>query len=233
MTIIDRETGEVFPLFPTPALTHDLRAFHAAACTHEDVQLCRLLDEEGHFHYKAQCQTCGELRPTAPLKHDHEPAPVADYHRNLHEDYARARQRELDAIYQKHIRLQKQAGGAKPEGYADYLRSELWQAISAKVMKRANGTCEGCLERPASDVHHLSLANFRNEFMFELVALCPACYERLNPGSTLLCNGCRWQAEKTGLEWCSKFDELTTIAMLPDGECGPDQAGFEPAASQV
>jgi hypothetical protein len=45
-------------------------------------------------------------------------------------------------------------------------------------MKRENGVCQGCLTNQAEEVHHLSYAHVRNEFAFELVALCHACHRR-------------------------------------------------------
>lgn len=66
--------------------------------------------------------------------------------------------------------------------YSTYLASPQWKALRLKVMKRANGLCEGCGDAPAVQVHHLSYANVGREFLFELVAVCVACHERAHDG---------------------------------------------------
>lgn len=72
-----------------------------------------------------------------------------------------------------------------PELYRDYLRSHEWALKRAKVMRRAGHVCEGCGDHPAVDVHHLTYEHVTQEFLFELVALCAGCHERihLQPGA--------------------------------------------------
>lgn len=62
--------------------------------------------------------------------------------------------------------------------YADYLKSDEWAARREKVMQRAGGICEGCRQRPATEVHHLSYEHVTQEFLFELVAMCGGCHAR-------------------------------------------------------
>lgn len=69
------------------------------------------------------------------------------------------------------------------EEYDAYLASDDWRRRRDKVMRRANQMCEGCLSRPAQDVHHLTYRNLYCEFAFELVALCRACHERVHADS--------------------------------------------------
>jgi len=72
-----------------------------------------------------------------------------------------------------------------PELYREYLRSQEWALKRAKVMRRAGGLCEGCGDHRATDVHHLSYEHVTQEFLFELVALCADCHERIHqqPGA--------------------------------------------------
>lgn len=62
--------------------------------------------------------------------------------------------------------------------YTDYLNSAEWTARREKVMQRAGGICEGCRQRPATEVHHLSYEHVTQEFLFELVAICGDCHAR-------------------------------------------------------
>lgn len=63
--------------------------------------------------------------------------------------------------------------------YNEYLASPEWRARRNKVMKRANWTCEACLERKASQVHHTTYAHVCNEPLFELRAVCDECHETI------------------------------------------------------
>jgi 5-methylcytosine-specific restriction endonuclease McrA len=64
--------------------------------------------------------------------------------------------------------------------YEKYLVSEGWSIKRSKVLKRAKGICEGCLENRATQVHHLTYAHVGNEFLFELVAICNECHKGLH-----------------------------------------------------
>jgi len=70
-----------------------------------------------------------------------------------------------------------------PELYADYLKSQQWADKRDRVLRRANYHCEGCAQRPATDVHHLTYEHVTQEFLFELVALCRECHERAHEQS--------------------------------------------------
>jgi hypothetical protein len=64
--------------------------------------------------------------------------------------------------------------------YNDYLCTPDWQARRALVLKRSGGICEGCRERRATQVHHLNYNHVTNEFLWELVAICDVCHERVH-----------------------------------------------------
>ena len=65
--------------------------------------------------------------------------------------------------------------------YAEYLQSDAWKALRDKVLKRASGVCEGCGTAKAVQAHHLRYAHIGHEFLWELVAVCLACHERVHP----------------------------------------------------
>lgn len=68
--------------------------------------------------------------------------------------------------------------------HAEYLLTPRWKHKCDLVKKRAGGLCEGCLEAPATEVHHLTYKHWRDELLFELVALCRDCHERAGRGRT-------------------------------------------------
>lgn len=41
--------------------------------------------------------------------------------------------------------------------------------------------CEGCLERPATQVHHLHYQRVFDECLFDLVAICDRCHAKCHP----------------------------------------------------
>lgn len=65
--------------------------------------------------------------------------------------------------------------------YEAYLRTPAWIDRRDRVMVRAEGWCEGCGLRPATEVHHLTYKHLFAEFLFELVALCEPCHRRVHP----------------------------------------------------
>jgi 5-methylcytosine-specific restriction endonuclease McrA len=62
--------------------------------------------------------------------------------------------------------------------YNDHLASEEWRQTRKIVFKRDDHICQGCLKRPATQVHHLTYRNVCNEFAFQLVAICDECHDR-------------------------------------------------------
>jgi 5-methylcytosine-specific restriction endonuclease McrA len=73
--------------------------------------------------------------------------------------------------------------------YNMYLSSPAWQAKRAKVLRRANGRCEGCGERRAVQVHHLRYPQgcwpgsprwVALEKLFDLTAVCEDCHDDLH-----------------------------------------------------
>jgi hypothetical protein len=70
--------------------------------------------------------------------------------------------------------------------YSEYLSSPIWLGKRARVLQRANDTCEGCGCRRAWQVHHLRYPRncrpgsdewVRQEKLFDLIAICRECHE--------------------------------------------------------
>jgi hypothetical protein len=64
--------------------------------------------------------------------------------------------------------------------YHDYLNTPVWKNKRQKILERDNWLCQGCLEKKATDVHHLTYANIYNELMFQLISLCKECHKRIH-----------------------------------------------------
>ncbi len=76
--------------------------------------------------------------------------------------------------------------------YDAYLRTPAWRAKSRIVIRRANGVCEGCGQRPPTQVHHITYRHVGDEFLFELRAVCDQCHQRLHDDDRASESLARW-----------------------------------------
>ena len=71
--------------------------------------------------------------------------------------------------------------------YLDYLQTVAWKRKREAVLERANYVCQaqmqGCFGR-ASQAHHLTYEHVFDEPLFDLVAVCRNCHERLHSDFT-------------------------------------------------
>ena len=70
------------------------------------------------------------------------------------------------------------------QGYQDPYQDPAWRHMRWKVLRRAGGLCEGCLEREATEVHHVAYTpdKLGSEPAFNLRALCSPCHRRIHGG---------------------------------------------------
>lgn len=73
--------------------------------------------------------------------------------------------------------------------YDAYLLTPVWQVKREKVLLRANGWCEGCDERKATQAHHLKYPQYcrpgspewiMQEKLFDLRAVCDGCHRDIH-----------------------------------------------------
>jgi len=62
----------------------------------------------------------------------------------------------------------------------EYYNSITWKNIRVKILKRDNYICQGCLSNKATEVHHLSYQNFKDELYFQLISLCRTCHSKIH-----------------------------------------------------
>ncbi len=237
--VFDEDEGKPFRLWSSEEYKADLDKHAAGACAHEQLELCEFTDAGGNRHFKRYCLRCGEIKGTSIARREIGDRHVSAYDKSIAEKYSEARSLEFKAIQQKHIRIQKRDSGEVSKEYRTHLASDKWRKeIRPKVMKRANGICEGCLDKSATEVHHLTYEHLGNEFMFELLAVCNDCHGRLHPTDETIaaeveaeiarldCQ-CRF-GDDPGLEpQCGKFCISVKEAIAPDGPCGPHRDEHE------
>lgn len=155
--------------------------WQADACKHERTGIIRWVNGGSQTCYNWFCAHCGgKLSSNIP----HVIAQQSRVEKTSKDELA-SRTNVYVGQRQEHLAKIVGAAGERTqagnrEEYDDYLRSERWQALRAKIVARAGGKCEGCLSAYAEHVHHLSYAHRGNEFAFELLAVCQTCHERLH-----------------------------------------------------
>lgn len=151
------------------------------ACDHDETQLTRFVASNGAVHYRTQCLECGDNLKTHKkgdilhlLARGGEPP---EFDREI----GQARSRRWSERYQQlRAEAEEQENANWHDWYQDYLRSPGWRQRRDLVMGRAGGICEGCLTRPASQVHHLTYDHVGDELLFELRAVCRECHEKIH-----------------------------------------------------
>jgi len=143
-----------------------------------------------------QCVTCG-LSGGQPFPKNEHPNwqgyPIFDKTQNdrWHAERIEAR------------RLEHEAESAQRSiEYADWIAtSPEWAQMRERVMKRAKGLCQACLERAATEVHHQTYDLGKLPPAYYLVAVCRACHERFGtPGD----------------EWGPRISEDATLTSDPE-----------------
>jgi hypothetical protein len=66
------------------------------------------------------------------------------------------------------------------EYYHAYLKSDLWKNKRETILQRDKYTCQGCLIKKASEVHHLDYARVGKELAIDLISLCRECHKKIH-----------------------------------------------------
>ncbi|WP_395750261.1 HNH endonuclease [Prosthecobacter sp.] len=140
------------------------------------------LQSDGKPFYRIQCPDCGEK---LSLQLPHSSVPNRERCPQWNEELY---QKRLNGGYGAYDQIRAAAVARRKAEwravYHRYLASADWQSVRQRVLKRARGICEGCLEAAATQVHHQTYAHVGDELLFELVAICRPCHERLHPKSS-------------------------------------------------
>ena len=145
--------------------------------------------DTGRLTLYEQCIECGKKNKTkGAIKHDLIP--------NLRDKIAFGEINKYDAEladevgfvfekYNKYLQIKREQNIEKENFskkilHQNHINSDKWKAMRLKVLKRDDYTCRGCLENPATEVHHITYANLGDEFMFELMSLCRECHSRFH-----------------------------------------------------
>jgi len=229
MKFKDPSSQEELEVFDTDELRGDLQVFFESKCAHADTRLCKVEIRGGGTQLREQCQTCGSLVGSAK-KQDEATARLGPKNDALEKVYRHAREKGRIDILLRHWHLQNERESEWWKAYRIYLNSPEWRHKAQLVKDRSGGRCEGCGAKSATQVHHRSYANRFDEFLFELVAVCDLCHDKLHRDSEheLPCSGCRFSGEQFGVEWCCQFEIPAKAALSLGGRCGPGAKALDP-----
>lgn len=157
----------------------DRAAWEAEECRHPDTVIVKKPDSLKRDQYYRHCRSCGLRLSSAIPYAEANGQGICQDHEKVEQRvdrYVEWRKQKLEMILR---RIADRQQPQRRSEYDDYLRSPQWRALRGRIMRRAEGLCEGCLEAEATEVHHLSREHQFQEFAFQLVALCEACHHRI------------------------------------------------------
>jgi hypothetical protein len=205
------------------------------------------------YQVRTFCVECGKTIGAA-FKQEPTDRELPEIDPSVIRAYEDSRTRVLEAIKTKHRNIQERRESSWNENYEKYINSDEWKEKRSIVLKRANFVCEGCAKNTATEVHHLTYRHFGDELLFELVAVCRACHEKVHQGHSdgendeasgdqpddldelpddyfpePPCCGCRFANGEYGSRAeCFILEEPIETAIAEGGECGPKRRLFEP-----
>lgn len=239
MRLIDPRNGKQAPLDIDlqQRWAREFAEWSRQECTHENQGLRRGTNKGGAPVIRMQCLDCG-LRVGNPVKRPANADELPEFNDAMHDDYNAARNAAKDKIDQKYVEIQLRRWKAQEQGdsyyrqaHNAYISSPEWRDLRQRVMDRAQGLCEGCRLAPAKEVHHLSYEHWGHEFLFELVALCGDCHDRIHAKGDheALVAGCSGCLHASRGHYCRLYDVPMVTALEADELCTFEREGFEPA----
>ena len=152
------------------------------ACPHEVKELRHRFSGN---QYIMQCQKCGHT--SSAISHStltaeqRKAAPEID--ESIKVNYYEARRKryiEWQDERMKNGQLERQKSKRQwLVEHSAYLKSPKWKSKREAVLRRDGYICKACESRQATQVHHLTYQHWRDEPLFELVAVCKPCHEKI------------------------------------------------------
>jgi 5-methylcytosine-specific restriction endonuclease McrA len=142
------------------------------------------LGESGRIILAKQCQTCGIKPSGSAIKHSDVPNLKEKIALNEIKKYSEELEKSgptYERYSNEYVNLRRDNDAKNKldvwrKQHAEYLQTNQWKTIRQKVLKRDNYLCQGCLQNPATEVHHKTYQNWQNELMFELISVCYDCH---------------------------------------------------------
>jgi hypothetical protein len=143
-------------------------------CQHERSEIRYRLCSNGSRMYSYQCLRCGKQIGGWINKKEIE---AIDAVKPIDDELKNSINELRTQLYKKKYEVQRETFFSD---YDEYLKSDQWNNLREKVLKRCNRICEGCGNSRAVQVHHTTYKHYRREFLFELVGLCHTCHNAIH-----------------------------------------------------
>lgn len=158
---------------------------HSRHCDHPRTRLVRYKTSNGVIVGRHQCLGCRWVTMSAVKKAD-----IPNFN-----ELPLVTIEENEAIKQKFYQSNRSNWQEATEGeqgalnrafwalYERHMKSDLWARKRQRVIKRAAGFCEGCgdLLNDRVHIHHKTYDHLGDEFLFELLAICARCHQKIHP----------------------------------------------------
>lgn len=156
-------------------MTHPNTGAICAYCSDTRSELRRRKIANGSIQYVEQCLGCGRTR-CSPVKASliRKPETLPDWDDELAGEF------DKYSTFESQQQREREHSAWLAE-HDVYLRTPAWRTRRQAVLTRARGKCEGCGINDATQVHHLSYDHWKEEFLWELVAICNVCHDRVHP----------------------------------------------------
>ena len=145
-------------------------SIHLLSCDHEYIKVKRRYSN-GTLHIYEQCKKCGDFRGGAKSQNGVNMAtiPFAITPPHTWEDFKEERTKLIDRLKKAQKRIRDA-----------YYKTPEWTKKRALVMERDGKVCQACQDEPATQVYHLNYRHFKNEPLFDLVAICDRCHTSIS-----------------------------------------------------
>lgn len=144
-------------------------------CFHH-LEFAKLTCEDGRIQVRKQCFKCFKLWPAAISQSGIDIDRLKDVIK--YEDSEKTKERlDLDNRL-----VEKKKALMRANRFIEmvaYYESKEWRVKANKVLQRDKHTCQACLSEKATQVHHLNYDHFKNEPLFDLVAVCKPCHDKV------------------------------------------------------
>jgi 5-methylcytosine-specific restriction endonuclease McrA len=241
MRLIDPRNGKQLTLDVDLAVrwAKEFSDLSSQECEHKRQELRRGQNMGGHPVIRMQCLDCGlRLGKAFGIKQTPNADELSGFDDEMHNAYKAERKAVKEKIDQKYVEVQLRRWKAKEQGdsyyqqaHNAYLSSPEWRARRKLVLDRSQGLCEGCRLAPPTEVHHLSYEHWGHELLFELVALCGDCHDRIHAKGDheALVEGCKACLHASRGNFCRLYDVPMVTALEAEELCTFERDGFEPA----
>jgi 5-methylcytosine-specific restriction endonuclease McrA len=153
-------------------------------CDHPRSQLRRQVRCNGFIRYVTQCLECGDSVKAVARAQLVDVSRIPDFDKGIKVAYRERVSRECEERRAQQDRVREEESRRWWAWYNEYLRSPEWRHRRALVMDRADGLCEGCRINRANHAHHTTYDHAGEEFLWELVAICKPCHDRVHGHET-------------------------------------------------